>query len=232
MSVQDHTTKTARTPLGRELLRALVAIALFTVLLGVAYPLAITGIGQGLFPGAANGSQVRLGGHLVGSSLIGQQFATPVLGKDGKPVRRGGEAVTRPAARYFQTRPSATTPPDNAAATTFSNLGPNSKATERGDAKRISEYLALNRPYDPGLTVAEIPVDAINTSASGVDPEISVANADIQAHRVAAVRHLPLAKVMALVEAHTKGRFLGVLGEPGVNVLEVNLALKGMAGGH
>ncbi len=114
--------------------------------------------------------------------------------KHGKPEMQNGVPVTNPDPRYFQGRPSATVPPNNAAATTFSNLGPNSTATEQEISSNIQAYIALNGPYYPGkLTAANVPVDAANTSASGIDPDISVRNAGIQAHRVAAVRHLPLA---------------------------------------
>jgi potassium-transporting ATPase KdpC subunit len=126
----------------------------------------------------------------------------------------------------FQTRPSATTPPDNAAATTFSNLGPNNVATEQEISANVKAYIALNKPYDPGLTAATVPVDAANSSASGVDPDISVANANIQARRVAAVRHLPLSAVLRLVSQHTTARSLRIFGEPVVDVLELNLALS------
>jgi potassium-transporting ATPase KdpC subunit len=124
-------------------------------------------------------------------------------------------------------------PPYNAAATTFSNLGPNNTATEQEIAGNIQTYIQLNGRYYPGgLTAGKIPVDAANSSASGVDPDISVANADIQAHRVATVRHLSLAEVNQLVSQYTHGRGLGFSGEPGVNVLQLNLALNRLSGGH
>src|ERR1017187_4054598 len=179
----------------RNALTAALAIIVMTVLLGVIYPLAITGISQVAFPGNANGQKVYVNGKLVGSKIIGQQFVSPVL-KNGKPEEQKGVPVTTPDPRYFQTRPSATVPPDNAAATTFSNLGPKNKTTEQEIAGNIAAYLQLNRPYDPGLTVAKVPVDAADSSASGIDPDISHANAWIQAHRIAAVRHLSLATVM------------------------------------
>ena len=204
-------------------LTAVLAMIVMTVLLGIAYPLAITGISQVAFPGNANGQQVKAGGRLVGSKIIGQQFAAVVTGKNGNPV-------TTPDPRYFQTRPSATTPPDNAAATTFSNLGPNNLTTEQEIAANIKAYLALERPYDPGLTAARVPVDAADSSASGVDPDISVANARIQAHRIAAIRHLTLRTVDQLVATYTTGRSLGIFGEPGVNVLELNLVLNRISG--
>jgi K+-transporting ATPase ATPase C chain len=200
-------------------------MVVMTILLGVIYPLAVTGISQLAFPGNANGQQIKVGGKLVGSKIIGQQFETQVT-KNGKPqVDKSGNPVTVPDPAFFQTRPSATTPPGNAAATTFSNLGPNNVTTEQEIAANVKAYLALNKPYDPGLTTANVPVDAANSSASGIDPDISVANADIQAHRVAAVRHLPLTDVMRLVSEHTTGRSLGIFGEPGVDVLELNMAL-------
>jgi K+-transporting ATPase ATPase C chain len=123
-------------------------------------------------------------------------------------------------------------PPNNAAATTFSNLGPNNVATEQAIAANIKAYLALEKPYDPGLTVAKVPVDAANTSASGIDPDVSVANADIQAHRIAAVRHVPMSTVLHLISQYTTGRGLGFSGEPGVDVFELNLALDRMTGVH
>src|ERR1019366_5480899 len=211
--------------LTRNAITAALAMIVMAILLGIAYPLAITGISQVAFPGNANGQQIRVGGKLVGSKIIGQQFVSPVL-KNGKPVEQKGVPVTTPDPRYFQTRPSATVPPDNAAATTFSNLGPNNKTTEQEIAGNIAAYLQLNRPYDPGLTAANVPVDAADSSASGIDPDISQADAWIQAHRIAAVRHLSLAMVMRLIsQSTTPGRSLGIFGESGVDVLELNLAL-------
>ena len=183
------------------------------------------------FPGNANGQQIHLDGKLVGSKIIGQNFGTPVLEKNGKPKEVKGAVVTEADPRYFQSRPSATEGGAyNAAASTFSNKGPNSVKTEEANAENIKSYLELNtapnkQPYDPGLTVAKIPVDAVNTSASGLDPEISKANAWIQAYRIAAVRHLTLRTVDGLISTYTSGRGLGFSGEEGVNVLELNLAL-------
>ena len=209
----------------KELVRSLVAMLVFTLLLGVAYPLVVTGIGQLAFRSQANGELVHVHGRLVGSKLIGQNFALPVY-RHGKPLYQHGVLVTRPDPRYFQTRPSGTTPADNDAATSFANYGPNSTVTEQAIAANIAAYIALNGRYYPGgLTAAKVPVDAADTSASGVDPDISVANARIQAYRVAAVRHLPLDTVDALVAKYTIGRSLGFLGEPSVDVLELNLAL-------
>jgi len=218
--------------LTRNAITAALVMIVMAILLGIAYPLAITGISQVVFPGNANGQQIRVGGKLVGSKIIGQQFVSPVL-KNGKPqVDKNGNPVSNPDPRYFQTRPSATIPPDNAAATTFSNLGPNNKTTEQEIAGNIAAYLQLNRPYDPGLTAANVPVDAADSSASGIDPDISQADAWIQAHRVAAVRRLSLAMVMRLISQSTTGRSLGIFGEPGVDVLELNLALDRLQGGH
>jgi K+-transporting ATPase ATPase C chain len=222
----------------RDIVTSVIGIIVFTVLLGLVYPLAITGISQVAFPGDANGQQIHLDGKLVGSKLIGQNFGTPVLEKNGKPKEVKGAVVTEADPRYFQTRPSATEGgADNAAASTFSNHGPNSVKTKEADEENIKAYLELNKnptskgEYDPALTVAKIPVDAVNSSASGLDPEISKANAWIQAYRVAAVRKLSLATVDGLVGKYTSGRGLGFSGEEGVNVLELNLALDRLSEG-
>jgi potassium-transporting ATPase KdpC subunit len=216
----------------RDITTSVIGILTLTLLLGILYPLAITGISQVAFPGNANGQQIYAHGKLVGSKIIGQSFADPVI-KNGKTVLdKNGNPVTTPDPRYFQTRPSATLPADNAAGSAFSNLGPNSIATERALAANLISYLQLEKPYDPGLTAAKVPVDAVDTSASGIDPDISPADAAIQAHRVSAVRHLPLSQVMTLVRRYTHGRGLGFSGEPGVKVLELNLALNRLQGGH
>jgi K+-transporting ATPase ATPase C chain len=215
----------------RDIVTSAIGILVFTLLLGIVYPLVMTGLGQGLFPGNANGQQVKVGGKLVGSKIIGQNFGTAVLEKNGKPKEVKGAIVTEPDPRYFQTRPSATEGGTyNAAASTFSNKGPNSVKTKEADEENIKAYLELEKPYDPGLTAARVPVDAANTSGSGLDPEISPANARIQAHRVAAVRHLALSTVDGLISKYTDARGLGFSGEPGVNVLELNLALDRTAG--
>ncbi len=189
--------------IGRELRGGLVAIVVFTVMLGLAYPLAMTGIGQAVFGDKADGSIVEVNGQPVGSSLLGQDF--------------GGDES------YFQSRPSQSGYSGNL--TFFNNLGPNSRALARKIGKLAAAYLELEGPYNPGLDEASIPVDAVTTSASGVDPHISEANALIQAARVAEVRGIDQAHVEELIEDHTDSRFLGLLGEPGVNVLELNLAL-------
>jgi K+-transporting ATPase ATPase C chain len=210
----------------KDIRTAILAILGLTLLVGILYPLVITGIGQVAFPGNANGQLVYRGGHLVGSKEIGEAFTDLVYTKDGKVKMSDGEPVTTPDPRYFQTRPSGTDPADNAAATEFANLGPNDVATKDAIAANAAAYLALNRRYDPGLTLAQVPVDAVDTSASGIDPDISPANADIQAHRIASVDHLPLSTVMSLVHRFTGQRGLGFSGEPTVNVLELNLALE------
>jgi K+-transporting ATPase ATPase C chain len=215
----------------RDVITSLIGIVLFTLLLGIVYPLVITGIGQVAFPGNANGQKLYVNGRLVGSRIIGQNFGTPVLEKNGKVKEVKGAVVTEADPRYFQGRPSGTEGgADNAAASAFSNKGPNSVKTREADEENIKGYLELNKPYDASLTTAGIPVDAVNTSASGFDPEISQANAWIQAHRVAAVRHISLSTVDSLIAKYTSGRGLGFSGEQGVNVLELNLALDRLTG--
>lgn len=208
----------------RDLINSALAVLVLTVLLGLAYPLATTGVSQVLFGDKADGSRVEVEGKVVGSKLIGQDFQRPVLGKDGEPLLdEEGEPVLEPDPAYFQSRPSVTG--YNPAGTGFANLGPNSAELRETFEGRLDGYLELERPYNQGLTAADVPVDAVGNSASGVDPHISQANARIQAHRIAAVRRLSLERVMDLIDANTDGRFLGLLGEPGVNVLKLNLAL-------
>jgi potassium-transporting ATPase KdpC subunit len=192
----------------RDLTSSVIAIVVLTILLGLVYPLVFTGVAQVLFPGSANGSKVSVDGKVVGSKLIAQDFH--------------GEA------KYFQARPSQSG--YSTTATFFSNAGPNSKGAKKFFASHLANYLKRERPYDPSLTASQVPVDAVTTSASGVDPQISQANADIQAHRVATVRHLPLGEVQKLIDDNTAGRALGLFGEPGVNVLELNLVLDRLGG--
>src|SRR6201984_713185 len=197
----------------RDVITSAIAIVAFTLVLGIVYPLLVTGLGQGLFPGNANGQKVYVHGKLVGSKIIGQNFGTPVLEKSGKPKEVKGAIVTEADPRYFQSRPSATEGgADNAAASAFSNRGPNSVKTKEADEENIKAYLELNRPYDPSLSAATIPVDAVNTTASGLHPEISQANARIQANRVAALRHVSLSYVDGLVSKYTDARGLGFSG--------------------
>jgi potassium-transporting ATPase KdpC subunit len=211
--------------LRKEFVSSAIAMLVLIVLCGLLYPLLITGVSQVAFPGNANGQQVFVRGKLVGSKIIGQDFALPVY-KHGKLEVSGGEPVVSPDPVYFQTRPSGTDPADNDELTEFANYGPNSKVTEAAIAANIAAYIKLNGRYYPGgLDAAKVPVDAADTSASGVDPDISVANARIQAHRIAATRHLSLQTVDRLVSRYTAGRGLGFSGEPSVDVLELNLAL-------
>ena len=183
--------------------QSLLMLVLLTVLTGVAYPLVVTGLAQALFHRQANGSLVVKDGKAVGSTLIGQQFSDP---------------------KYFWGRLSATTPsPYNGGSSSGSNLGPTNPALTEAAKQRI----AALRAVDPGNT-APVPVDLVTASASGLDPEISPAAAQYQVARVARLRGLPVARVAALVAAHTRGRQLGVLGEPRVNVLQLNLALDAL----
>ena len=188
---------------------ALRMTILTAILLGLLYPLAITGIAQVVFPGAANGSLVRANGRVVGSSLIAQDFTQ---------------------AKYFHPRPSAAGRGYDAMASAASNLGP----TSRTLIDRVKADVRAQVAGNPGLRLGAVPVDMVTTSGSGLDPDITVANARAQAPRVAAARGMSTAAVLRTVAAQTTGRTLGVLGEPRVNVLELNLALDAArkAGGH
>jgi len=190
-----------------------VRSALFVALVtGVAYPLATTGVAQLLWPETASGSLIRQGGTVIGSRLIGQHFT---------------------AGHYFHPRPSATTGPDpadhgrtagvpyNAAASLGSNQGPTHAALIEAVQQRVRNYRRTN-----GLAAgAAVPVEAVTASASGLDPHISVANARLQMDRVARARQLPMSEIRSLLARHTEGRWLGLLGEPRINVLLLNLAL-------
>jgi K+-transporting ATPase ATPase C chain len=177
------------------------------VLVGLAYPLVVTGIAQGLMSHKADGSFVSVNGKVVGSSLIGQNFI---------------DAKGNPLPQYFQPRPSAAGANGyDAMASGGSNLGPSSKTLLTDVAQRIAAYRKLN---DVPAAVA-VPVDAVTASGSGLDPGISVANARLQAQRVAAARGMSVAEVMKLIDEHTQNRSLGVLGEKAVNVLDLNIAL-------
>jgi K+-transporting ATPase ATPase C chain len=196
----------------KDIITSAIGMLVLTLVCGILYPLLVTGVSQVAFHGNANGQKVYVDGKLVGSKIIGQAFT---------------DAKGNPLPQYFQTRPSGTDPADNDDATSFANYGPNSVITEKAIAANIKVYIALNGKYYPGgLTAAKVPVDAADTSASGVDPDISVLNADIQAYRIAAVRHLSLTTVHSLISKYTAGRGLGFSGEPGVDVLELNLALN------
>jgi potassium-transporting ATPase KdpC subunit len=190
----------------RELRTAAIAVLVMTLVLGLAYPLAMTRVAQVLFPGSSDGSLVKRDGKTVGSKLIGQDFS-----KD-----KG----------YFQSRPSVTD--YNPSGTFFNNEGPNQKDLADQLTGFVDDYLERERPFTPGLTAAEIPPDAVTTSASGVDPQISEANARIQANRVARERNLPLDRVMQIVDDQTSRPLFGLGGPKSVNVLEVNLALDAL----
>jgi K+-transporting ATPase ATPase C chain len=188
----------------RDLKSSALAIVVLTLVLGLGLPALFTGFAQVAFSSQADGGLVKRGGTVVGSRLVAQKFTS---------------------ARYFHDRPSATSPAYNGAGTTFDNLGPTNSDLAKSIREQAAAIIALERPYNQGLTIHQIPVDAVTTSGSGVDPDISPAYAQLQARRIAAVRHLPLAAVDHLIKQHTDGRSLGFLGEPGVNVLELNLAL-------
>jgi K+-transporting ATPase ATPase C chain len=184
---------------------ALVTFAVLTALTGIAYPLVVTGIGQAAFPEQAGGSLILRDGKAVGSTLIGQNFSDP---------------------KYFWGRPSATSPqPNNASNSGGSNQGPLNPALTDAVKGRIEAL----RAADPG-NKAPVPIDLVTASASGLDPHISVAAATFQAARVAKVRSLPAAQVQQLIEKHTEGRLFGFLGEPRVNVLQLNLSLDAARG--
>ncbi len=207
----------------RDLTTSAIAAVVLTVLLGLVYPLVTTGVSQVLFPNKSDGSRIERDGELVGSNLIAQSFSKSTPIPEAERGKFGKKATKAPDPGYFQPRPSVTT--YNPSVTFFNNLGPNNKELMQLFRGYLDAYLALEGPYNPGLTKEDIPVDAVTTSASGVDPHISEANARIQANRIAVVRGIPLDRVEELIDENTDGRALGVLGEPGVNVLELNLAL-------
>ena len=208
----------------RDLTNSILAIVVFTILFGLAYPLFTTGVAQVLWPNKSDGSQVERNGEVVGSRLIGQDFQRPVLGPNGQPREdEEGNPVLEADPRYFQSRPSATG--YSADVTFFGNLGPNNKELSDQLKENLATYLERERPFNTGLRASDVPPDAVQTTGSGVDPHISEANARIQARRVAEERGIPLERVLELVDDNTDGRALGVLGEPGVNVLELNLAV-------
>lgn len=178
---------------------ALVLTILFALLLGIGYPLAMTGIGQALFPAQANGSLIEERGRVIGSSMVGQAFV---------------------ADRYFQTRPSAAGKGYDGLASSGSNLGPASQAL----VDRVTPDIAARRSQG---VAGPVPADLVTASGSGLDPDISPAAALAQAARVARVRGLPVGRVRSLIEAHVEHPLLGILGEPRVNVLALNRALDG-----
>jgi K+-transporting ATPase ATPase C chain len=182
---------------------AITLFVIMTVLTGIVYPFAVTGIAQLLFPDQAAGSLVMAGGQPVGSRVIGQSFSDP---------------------KYFWSRPSATSPqPYNATASTGSNQGPLNPALIDAIKTRIEALKAA----DPTNTLP-VPVDLVTASASGLDPEISIAAANYQAARIARVRGLPAEEVQALIGSHARGKLFGLVGEPRINVLELNLSLDAL----
>jgi K+-transporting ATPase ATPase C chain len=182
---------------------SLCLLFVMTMLLGIAYPLAMTGLARAVFPSQAAGSLIKQGDMLIGSSLIGQSFSDP---------------------KYFWGRPSATAPqPYNGLGSSGSNLGPLNPALN----DKVAAEVKLFRDADPANT-RPIPVDLVTASASGLDPEISPAAAEYQASRVARLRNIPLSTVQALIAQHRRAALIDVLGEPRVNVLELNLALDSL----
>jgi K+-transporting ATPase ATPase C chain len=186
----------------RQLWPAILGIVVFTVLCGLIYPLVVAGVAQVAFHDKANGSLVRVDGQVVGSRLIGQQFADT---------------------KYFHPRPSAAGEGYDGLASSASNLGPTNPDFLASIDERVAAYREEN-----GLAANQlVPVDAVTSSGSGLDPDISVANAKLQAARVAVARGMSVAALLKLIETHTSGRQWAIFGEPGVNVLELNLALDG-----
>jgi K+-transporting ATPase ATPase C chain len=197
----------------RQLVPSIIAMVIFTVALGVVYPLVVTGIAQVAFKDKANGSIVTVHGKKVGSSVLGQAFT---------------DTKNHPLPQYFQSRPSAalgasgsTTAGYDPTLSAGSNYGPTNPDFLKLVSQRVKAYRELN-----GLSAdTKVPVDAVTASASGLDPDISVANARLQAGRVARQRAIPVAEVRKLIDEHTQGRTLGFLGEKTVDVLALNLAL-------
>jgi K+-transporting ATPase ATPase C chain len=187
-------------------LRALLATIVLAVLTGLLYPAAMTALAQLTLSGKADGSLVGSNGQVVGSSLIGQDWTGP---------------------DWFHGRPSAIK--DDASTSSGTNLGPTSATLAEDIKKQVAAVLKLEGPYNPGLTAAQIPADLVTSSASGLDPDISVASARLQAPRIAAIRGLTLDQVQQLIDEHTTGKDLGFLGEQRVNVLQLNLALNELA---
>ena len=218
--------RASRTPIAlRQIGAGLRALLVLTVIVGLAYPLVITGVAQVIFPGNADGSMVYRNGKPVGSDLIGQAFTRPETKAGRALLDKAGTPVTRPDPRYFQSRPSAAGAGYDPLSTGASNLSPDNPVLVRRVEQRRRAAAALD-----GVPPARVPPDALLASGSGLDPQISPAYAAEQVARVARVRGLPVSRVRALVAAHTEGRTLGFLGEPRVNVLELNLALDRVNG--
>jgi K+-transporting ATPase ATPase C chain len=190
----------------RAAVSSVIAIVVLTVVFGFVYPLVMTGFAQVAFKDQANGSLIEVNGTVVGSKLAAQAFT---------------------GSKYFHERPSAVS--YSAMGTSFANLGPMNPDLAKNVATAAKAILKLEGPYNPGLSIHDIPVDAVTTSASGIDPDISKAYAQLQAKRIATVRGLSLETVQRLIADNTHGRSWGFFGEPGVNVLELNLALDRQA---
>jgi K+-transporting ATPase ATPase C chain len=199
---------------------ALRALLVLTVVTGVIYPLAVWGVAQAAFNDKANGSQVKVDGKVVGSSLLGQNFNLP------KKNPKDPDESAQPDPRWFQPRPSAAGADGyDTTASGASNLGPtNPKLTQTIEDRR-KQVARFN-----GVSPSAVPVDAVTASGSGLDPDISPEYAKLQVNRVARARHLDPAKVAQLVAEHTEGRQFGFLGNPTVNVLELNIALQQLKG--
>ncbi|WP_405920874.1 potassium-transporting ATPase subunit C [Streptomyces longwoodensis] len=222
--MNNSVTHTARL-LGAGL-RALLVLTLVT---GVLYPLAVTGVAQALFPGRANGSELRTDGRVVGSSLIGQRYDLP---------QQKGQQSPGPDLRWFQGRPAGGLGV-NSINTRYSLLlsgATNLAADNEVLVRQVEDAKAavIKDNSVPGYRVraSEVPADAVTSSGSGLDPDISPQYARLQVHRVAARNGLPVTRVEKLVADHTEGRTLGFMGEPRVNVLELNIALKALAAKH
>jgi potassium-transporting ATPase KdpC subunit len=215
---------TRTSPVMQQYLAALRTLLALTVIFGLAYPLVMTGIAQAAFHGNANGSLVHRGGKVVGSDLIGQAFTKPVL-VNGKPKKDAdGNPVVEPDPAYFQSRPSAAGLGYDPLSTSASNLGPENKDLIAAIKERRSTAAKLD-----GVAPSSVPPDALTASGSGLDPDISPAYAREQIARIAQQRQLSVAAVRKLVDEHTQSRVLGFLGEPRVNVFELNLALDGLS---
>ncbi|WP_172387912.1 potassium-transporting ATPase subunit C [Streptomyces sp. MNP-20] len=219
------------------------AVLVLTVVCGVIYPLVVTGVAQAVFPGKANGSEVKDGGKVVGSELIGQRYDLPL---------KKGQETPEPDLKWFQPRPSNGLG-SNSVNTQYklllsgaTNLSGDSGSVKDKDGGQVCDPKAAdglcaqvkaakdavvkdNSTADFEVSPADVPADAVTSSASGLDPHISPAYADLQAHRVAARNHLDVKAVEKLVDDHTDGRVLGFMGEPRVNVLKLNIALKHLA---
>jgi len=209
----------------RQLLPAIMMMVVFTLVLGVAYPLVVTGIAAAGFSDKANGSEVKVAGKVVGSNLLGQTF-TKAKYFHGRPSAAGAAAAGTDAADPNNANKTVPNDPKDLSQdiSSGSNWGPTNPDLLAAVKQRVADYRKEN---GLGKNV-KVPVDAVTASGSGLDPQISIANARIQAHRVARVRRLSLATVNKLIDEHTDQRSLGFLGEPGVNVLGLNVALDAL----